>query len=261
MEKNQSPPFWQQAMAELSAVDPVLGQIIASYPGELMKGRGDAFYTLARSITGQQISVKAADAVWGRLEGRLSHGERPKSTSVKDAPGDAGEGEGSAPQTLEQMEDSLHPDPKSSQTISTSPNGRGVHPSALRSLTEAELRAIGYSRQKVTYLHSLADFFVTRKHLERDWAQMDDEEVIQDLIRIRGIGRWSAEMFLIFYLQRPDVLPLDDIGLLKAVGRHYGLADKAGRKETRLLAQKWQPWRSVATWYLWRSLDPVPVAY
>lgn len=205
---HSTPYYWARAQAELSAGDLVLKEIISRYPGELMKGRGDAFYTLARSITGQQISVKAADAVWGRLEAMVP-----------------------------------------------------VKPEALQDITEEQLRSVGYSRQKVTYLHSLSEFFLKRQHMERDWHNMADEEIIQDLTQIRGIGRWSAEMFLIFYLQRPDVLPLDDIGLLKAVGKHYDCGAKAGRKEARAIAERWRPWRSVATWYLWRSLDPVPVAY
>lgn len=206
------PQFWQQAGQELSVADPVLGRIISQYHGEILEGKADAFHTLARAIVGQQISVKAADAVWNRLE--TSFG---KMTSAR-----------------------------------------------LKMATAEEYRACGLSAMKASYMADLVIFFQQRKHLERDWAAMSDEEVIADLTQIRGIGRWTAEMFLIFHLLRPDVLPLDDIGLLKAMHLHYrGNPEYKQMKkaEYRSIAECWRPWRSVATWYLWRSLDPVPVAY
>ncbi|CPL08733.1 DNA-3-methyladenine glycosylase [Bordetella pertussis] len=93
------------------------------------------------------------------------------------------------------------------------------------------------------------------------WAAMDDEAVIAELVAIRGIGRWTAEMFLIFNLQRPDVLPLDDLGLLKAISLHYFSGEPVSRFEAREVSLAWQPWRTVATWYLWRSLEPAAVQY
>ena len=123
------------------------------------------------------------------------------------------------------------------------------------------LRAAGLSQRKAEYLLDLAvHFHEKRVHPER-WAQMEDESVIGELTGIRGIGRWTAEMFLIFNLQRPDVLPLDDLGLLKAISLHYFSGEPVSRFEAREVSQAWQPWRTVATWYLWRSLDPVPVQY
>jgi DNA-3-methyladenine glycosylase II len=113
----------------------------------------------------------------------------------------------------------------------------------------------------VEYLHGLSRAFIEKTITPKRWAAMDDADVIADLTRLRGIGVWTAEMFLIFHLHRPDILPLDDIGLQKAVAKHY--ADGKGLSAAKIttLAKKWQPYRSVATWYLWRSLDPVPVAY
>ena len=90
---------------------------------------------------------------------------------------------------------------------------------------------------------------------------MGDELVIADLVQVRGIGRWTAEMFLMFNLLRLDVLPLDDLGLQKAMSHYYFLGERAPRESLRGLAEIWRPWRSVATWYLWRSLDPIPVDY
>lgn len=129
------------------------------------------------------------------------------------------------------------------------------------------LRACGLSDRKVEYLRDLAAHFDNEHLTEASLRAMGDEEVIERLTAVRGIGRWTAEMFLIFNLFRPDVLPLDDLGLLKAVSVHYldgepveRLASRAGRARIERLAQNWAPWRSVATWYLWRSLEKLPVA-
>lgn len=210
MTPQQSPPYWQQATEALSQNDTIMAELTARYPNEQMQGRGDAFHTLLRSITGQQISVIAADAIWGRLENACE-------------------------QTL--------------------------LPAVIAKLDEDTLRACGYSRMKVNYLHSLADFFMTRQHLERDWAEMSDEEVVKDITQIKGIGVWTAEMFLMFHLLRPNVLPLGDIGLLNGVAKHYHQGERKPLDEVRKLAENWAPWRSVATWYLWRSLDEVAVEY
>ena len=93
------------------------------------------------------------------------------------------------------------------------------------------------------------------------WVAMDDEAIIAELVAIRGIGRWTAEMFLMFHLLRPDVLPLDDVGLLKGISTNYFSGEPVSRSEAREVADGWAPWRSVATWYMWRSLEPLPVAY
>jgi len=95
----------------------------------------------------------------------------------------------------------------------------------------------------------------------RQWQQMDDEEIIEELVAIRGIGRWTAEMFLIFHLMRPNVLPLDDIGLIKGISLNYFSGEPVSRAEAREVGDAWAPFRSVATWYIWRSLDPLPIAY
>ncbi|MCA3218635.1 MAG: DNA-3-methyladenine glycosylase 2 family protein [Burkholderiales bacterium] len=210
------PPYWLKAKRALAAADPSMGRIIASYPRIALASRGDPFATLARSIVGQQISVKAADAVWARL-------------------------------------------------VACCPE---LTPRAVLRRRATTLRACGLSERKVEYLVDLARYF-ERDHIDLPRLRSaTDEEVIARLTEIRGIGRWTAEMFLIFNLLRPDVLPLDDIGLLKAVSLHYldnvstaELLGRAGRARVTALAQCWAPWRSVATWYLWRSLDPVPVAY
>jgi len=136
-----------------------------------------------------------------------------------------------------------------------------VSPERVLSRKRKELRACGLSDRKVEYIADLAQHFADGKvHLHR-WPQMDDEAIITELTAVRGIGRWTAEMFLIFNLLRPDVLPLDDLGLQKAIRLRYFRGRKVSAARMRTLGEQWQPWRSVATWYLWRSLDPVPVEY
>jgi DNA-3-methyladenine glycosylase II len=210
------PAFWQAATQQLSAVDPVLGSIIQRYPGIALVSRGDGFATLVRSIVGQQISVKAADAVWGRVLARC-------------------------PQ---------------------------MNPQDILRRRVATLRGCGLSARKVEYLYDLARHFDDGRITMAQLQTMEDDAVVDCLSQIHGIGRWTAEMFLIFNLLRPNVLPLDDIGLLKAIGKEYfegttsaELLRAAGRRQVLDLAAAWEPYRSVATWYLWRSLDPVPVAY
>ena len=210
------PAYWTKARRHLRAADPVMAGIIDRHPRIQLVSRGDGFSTLARSIVGQQISVKAADSVWNRLVERC-----PAMT----------------PQDILRR----------------------------RTLT---LRNCGLSARKVEYLYDLARHFADGRIVMADLAQQDDDAVVDTLCEIHGIGRWTAEMFLIFNLLRPDVFPLDDIGLLKAISRHYldgeptaGLLRGEGRGRVQALGARWAPYRSVATWYLWRSLDPVPVAY
>ena len=125
----------------------------------------------------------------------------------------------------------------------------------------ATLRACGLSERKAEYIRDLARHFVSARLDPRTWPALDDEALIAALVDVKGIGRWTAEMFLMFHEMRADVLPVDDIGLQKAVAMHYFEGERPSLEELRALAQRWQPYRSVATWYLWRSLDPIPVAY
>ncbi|WP_373975166.1 DNA-3-methyladenine glycosylase 2 family protein [Chitinibacter sp. SCUT-21] len=205
----ERPAYWSQATQELAAADAVMARLIAQYPDVNLRTRGDAFHTLARSIVGQQISVKAADSVWNKL-----------ATFLGDV------------------------------------NSRAVLAASVE-----ELRACGLSQRKVEYLSDLARHHHEGRLDPSDWHDWDDEAVIKELVSIRGIGRWTAEMFLIFYLTRPNVLPLDDIGLIRGIAEHYHAGERKSRAELKQLAEQWQPWCSVATWYLWRSLDPVPVEY
>lgn len=196
------PKYWQQATKELSQNDPVIAKIISQYKGEVLQSRGDAFFSLARSIVGQQISVKAAASVWKKLEDNVGE----------------------------------------------------VKEHIIHKAEEEDLRFCGLSRQKISYLKSLAGHFIDKTVDVKTFRTKSDEEIIKDLTSIKGIGRWTAEMFLIFHMMRPDVFPVADIGLQKAIEKHY-------KKKPSALENKWKPWRSVATWYMWRSLDPLPVEY
>lgn len=118
-----------------------------------------------------------------------------------------------------------------------------------------KLIACGLSKRKTEYILDLAQHFVSGAlHVDK-WTSMDDEDVIAELTQIRGISRWTAEMFLIFNLSRPDVLPLDDPGLIRAISVNYFSGEPVTRSEAREVAANWEPWRTVATWYMWRSLD------
>ena len=203
------PAYWQEAVAELSQRDRILKDLIQRHPDVSLKSAGDPFSTLARSIVGQQISIKASENVWQKLLGAVSE----------------------------------------------------VNPETLMQADEETLRVCGLSQRKVSYLKSLAEHFQQGKLHPGNWAEMDDEAVIDDLMQVKGIGRWTAEMFLIFNMLRPDVLPLDDFGLQRAMGMHYNGGQPLSKLKIRVISAEWQPWRSVATWYLWRSLDPVPVEY
>jgi len=123
------------------------------------------------------------------------------------------------------------------------------------------LRACGLSQRKAEYLLDLADHFASGRLDPRQWKKLDDEALIAALDDVKGIGRWTAEMFLMFHELRPDVLPLDDLGLQRALRMHYNEGKRLDRKAMIAIAEAWRPWRSVATWYLWRSLDPIPVEY
>ena len=204
-----TPDYWDEACKHLAKKDRVMKRLIPRFGDACLESRGDAFTTLARSIVGQQISVKAAQSVWDRF--------------------------------------ALLP--------------KKVTPASVLKLKVDDMRAAGLSARKIEYLVDLAlNFDAGAVHVE-SWKDMSDEMIIAELVAIRGIGRWTAEMFLIFHLMRPNVLPLDDIGLINGVSRNYFSGEPVSRSDLREVAVPWAPYCSVATWYIWRSLDPLPVAY
>ena len=205
--------YWDEACKHLAKRDRVMRKLIPSCGEVRLQSRGDAFTTLARSIVGQQISVKAAQTVWERLLSLFQESARP------------------------------------------------LLPSMVLSLDTPSMRAAGLSARKVEYMRDLAQHFESGTVHVPQWLHMDDESIIEELVGIRGIGRWTAEMFLIFHLMRPNVLPLDDLGLLKGISQNYFSGEPVSRAEAREVGEAWAPFRSVATWYIWRSLDPVSTEY
>ena len=136
-----------------------------------------------------------------------------------------------------------------------------VNPKHILALTVEELRAAGLSGRKVEYIRDLAEHFDSGRLHANQWQGMEDEAIIKELSAIRGIGRWTAEMFLIFNMVRPNILPLDDVGLIKAISINYFSGEPVSRHEAREVAANWAPWRTVATWYMWRSLDPATIEH
>ena len=204
-----TPDYWEEACKHLAKKDRVMKRLIPKFGEACLESRGDAFTTLARSVVGQQISVKAAQTVWDRF--------------------------------------ALLP--------------RKLTPANVLKLKVDDMRAAGLSARKIEYLVDLALHFDSGVVHVDSWKDMADELIIEELVAIRGIGRWTAEMFLIFHLMRPNVLPVDDVGLLNGISVNYFSGDPVSRSDARDVAVAWAPYCSVATWYIWRSLDPVPVAY
>lgn len=201
--------YWPIATRELAQRDGVMAQLILSYPNSVMSSRGQPFYTLVRSVVGQQISVKAADSIWARFVLLV-----PKVT-----------------------------------------------PKNVLAQSIEHLRSVGLSARKAEYIHAVAEFFVQKRVGQAYWEQRTDNEIIEELSSIRGIGRWTAEMFLMFTLLRPNVFPVDDIGLLRGLEKNYHGARVTPSVARAVYFERFSPWASVATWYLWRSLDPVEVCY
>lgn len=140
--------------------------------------------------------------------------------------------------------------------------GEDMRPDCISQFSEADLRALGLSLRKAQYLRDAVAFFTVPERMDAAWwHNQEDAAVVSRLCEIRGVGRWTAEMFLIFFLGRPDVLPLDDTALLKAISHHYFSDEPVSRFEAREVSQAWAPWRTVASWYLWRSMDSAAVEY
>jgi DNA-3-methyladenine glycosylase II len=135
---------------------------------------------------------------------------------------------------------------------------KGVSPDALLALTDAQFRQAGLSRQKISYLRDLASKVKSGVLPVASLHELDDEAVIEAIVKVKGLGRWSAEMFLMFRLRRPDVLPVSDLGIVTAIQRLYGLRKKPKAARIVKIGEAWRPYRTVACWYLWRSLENTP---
>lgn len=192
------------ALQHLRTADPVMARIIERVGPYALSLREPTFETLARSITFQQLSGKAAGTIFARLKKAV---------------------------------------------------GRRFTAPAFLKLTVDELRACGLSRQKIASLQDLAERVARREISFRKLVELEDEEVIEQLSKVRGVGVWTVQMFLIFALERPNVLPVSDLGIRNAVRKAYGLEELPKTAELAAIAEKWHPYCSVATWYLWRSLE------
>jgi len=207
------PTFWPEAVKHLTQGDRVLAGIIDKFPKVELRLKKDAFTTLARAIAGQQISVKAADTIWGRVV--IAARGKPAKLDAKIVAG-------LAPETL---------------------------------------RACGLSERKVLYMQGLAQKFANKEIAGSLLAKKSDAEVKARLTALLGIGPWTADMYLMFNLWRPDVLPLGDVGLIRAIELNYFRGRRTPLKRLVKVTEPWRPYATVATWYLWRSIDPVPVEY
>ncbi len=201
------PEYWDLAKKELSRKDDVLQGIINEFDDLELVSRGDLFYTLIRSVIGQQISVKAASTVWSRFCERI---------------GD-------------------------------------IEPKNILSADIEELRSCGLSQRKAEYVIGISESWSDYDSLE--WKEMSDEEIIQELIKLRGVGKWTAEMILIFTMLRPDVFPIGDIGMIRGIEKSYNSGERMSREELYAISEKWKPWRTVACCFMWRTVDPEPVEY
>lgn len=215
------PDYWVEACAHLQKRDKVMAGLVARFPTGMLGTRGEAMVTLMRSVVGQQISVKAAASIWARFEAVISV------------------------------------------------NGGRLTAESVLALSDEAMRGCGFSGSKVKYVKGIARGFVDGTVHPGLWDGMEDEAVIKELVKLPGIGRWTAEMFLMFFLMRPDVLALGDLGLINGFKRAYGVKFKDKEEQPLKVWQgrldaagaKWVPYRTVACWYLWRSLDPEEVAY
>jgi len=202
------PKYWEAGRKYLIKKDKILANIIKKYPGHL-KSRKDPFFSLCKSIVGQQISVQAANSVWKKFELKL----------------------------------------------------KKIKPENVLKLTSRQLATCGLSRQKIIYLKILAKKFKNKEINIRKMKKMNDDQAIQHLIVVKGIGRWTAEMFLFFNQLRPNIFPIQDIGLLRAISKNYKISYPPNKTQLDRFNKKWSPYCTVATWYLWRSIDPVVVSY
>ena len=207
------PKYWNQAKKYLSKKDRIMSRLIKNYqsPSEIiLTSRRDIFFSLCKSIIGQQISVAAADSVFLRFKEKCKNKINAKTVSK---------------------------------------------------LTSYEIKKCGLSRQKVIGIKSLANQILDRSFNPKLLNKMTDEEAINYLSKLRQIGRWSAEMILLFTYNRSNIWPIQDIGLLRAISKNYKKKYLPPDKFVDLLKKRFSPYCSVATWYLWRSIDPKPIQY
>ena len=206
----QPPFYWYNAKKILSKRDPILRKIIKKFNKGFLTTRKDPFFSLCRTIVGQQISTKAADSIWSKFEIKCK---------------------------------------------------KKIVPETVLKLTSSSLKSAGLSRQKITYLKNIAKSFKNKSFNIRDLKKMDDDSAIDYITKLKGLGIWSAQMFLMFNLNRPDIFPTKDIGLIRAISKNYKTSYPPSEKFLNRISKKHSGYRTVFTWYMWRSIDPVDVEY
>jgi len=206
----QPPFYWHKAKKILSKRDPILRKIIKKFNKGYLTSRKDPFFSLCRTIIGQQISTKAADSIWSKFEIKCK---------------------------------------------------KKIVPERVLKLTSRSLKSAGLSRQKITYLKNIAKNFKNKSFNIRDLKKMNDDLAINYITELKGLGIWSAQMFLMFNLNRPDIFPTKDIGLIRAISKNYKTSYPPTKKFLNKISKIHSGYRSVFTWYMWRSIDPVDVKY
>ena len=204
------PVYWRKAKRILSKRDPILRIIIKKYKKGFLTTRNNPFFSLCRTIVGQQISTKAADSIWNRFEKKCK---------------------------------------------------KRIVPNTVLKLSTRTLKSVGLSRQKVGYLKNIAKNFKNKSFNVRKLKKMNDKEAIDYVIQMKGLGVWSAEMFLMFNLNRSDIFPLQDIGLLRAISKNYKTTYPPNKNFLNKISKLHAGYRTVFTWYMWRSIDPTDVEY
>ena len=204
------PTYWYKAKKMLSKKDPVLKKIIKKFNKGFLTSKKDPFYSLCRTIIGQQISTKAADSIWLKFEKKCN---------------------------------------------------KKVIPKKVLKLHSNSLKSAGLSRQKVNYLKNIARSFNNKSFSIKDLRKMDDQQAINYITRIKGLGVWSAQMFLMFNLNRPNIFPTKDIGLIRAISKNYKTSYPPSNRFLNKISKLHSGYLSVFTWYMWRSIDPVDVEY
>ena len=207
----RSPPsYWYRAKKVLSKRDPVLKKIIKRYKKGFLTTRDKPFFSLCRTIIGQQISTRAADSIWAKFEKKCK---------------------------------------------------KNITPKMILKLSSKNLKTAGLSRQKVSYLKNIAKNFNNKSFDVKKLKTMNDEESINYITKLKGLGVWSAEMFLMFNLNRPNIFPTKDIGLLRAISKNYKTSYPPSKIFLNKISKLHNGYRSVFTWYMWRSIDPTDVEY
>ena len=207
---SKAPVYWFKAKKILSKRDPIFKKIIKKFDKGFLTSRKDPFFSLCRTIIGQQISTKAADSIWLKFESKCK---------------------------------------------------KKIVPINVLKLSTQNLRGAGLSRQKIIYLKNIAKAFKYKTFDLKKIKKMSDDNAIEYITQLKGLGVWSAQMFLMFNLNRPDIFPTKDIGLIRAISKNYKKPYPPNEKFIKKISNLHSGYRTVFTWYMWRSIDPVDVKY